>query len=128
MPPTVSVRIEPNEKYRRVISTYTDPEPAEEPWEEWPEEHQEAADGYVEVVDSAPSAEELDKDPDDLETLSWDLLSVASDPDLAAKMATYFDGVDSDEPTEKIRAKLRLLHVEDYADVQLAARQELRRQ
>jgi len=65
-------------------------------------------------------------DREEMETLSWDILSVASDPDLAAKVATYFDGVDSDEPTDLIRAKLRLLDVDIYVDAQVAAREELR--
>ena len=77
-------------------------------------------------MDESPTADEIDMDRDEMETLSWDMISPASDPDLAAKIATYFDGVDADEPTELIRAKLRLLDVGIYVNAQVAAREELR--
>jgi hypothetical protein len=123
-----TVTIEPNDKYREVIwGELPDDEPSPETEEEYRErEHADTADAFQELIDSAPSPEEIDMDHEEMETLSWDMLSVASDPDLAAKIATYFAGVDSDEPTELIRAKLRLLDVDIYVQAQVAAREELR--
>ena len=124
-----TVTIGPNDKYREVICGEL---PGDEPIPETEAEYQrrsdhaEAAEGFQTLVDESPTADDLDMDREEMETLSWDILSVASDPDLAAKIATYFDGVDSDEPTELIRAKLRLLDVDIYVDAQVAAREELR--
>jgi len=123
-----TVTIEPNDKYREVIRGEI---PEDEPFPETEAEHQErehteAAEAYQTLIAEAPTADEIGMDREEMETLSWDMLSVASDPDLAAKIATYFDGVDPDEPTDLIRAKLRLLDVEIYTDAQLAAREEIR--
>lgn len=113
--------IEPNEKYQRVIGlpTYDGDD-----WEEWNEEEQQAADAYRETIDQAPTADDVDIDED--KTLSWNHFSVSSDPDLVSKMATYFDGVEPDEPTDLIRAKLRLLDCDVYAQAQIASRAEMR--
>jgi hypothetical protein len=122
----VDLTIEPNAKYRRVIGGYRgDHEPATD-HEEWSDEEREAANEYTTAMDSAPEPDELDIDEDDIEPLSWEMLSVSSDPDLVTRMATYFDGMDAHERTERLRAKLRLLDVEDYVNVQVAARNELR--
>ncbi|ACM56350.1 hypothetical protein [Halorubrum lacusprofundi] len=128
MPYTEIVMIGPNDKYREVIcAELPDDEPAPETEAEYQDrEHSEAAENYQELIAEAPTPDDIDMDLEEMETLSWDILSVASDPDLAAKVATYFDGVDADEPTELIRAKLRLLDVDIYVDAQVAAREELR--
>jgi len=129
---TVELTIEPNEKYRRVIGGYShgaaDPEPTapDTRYTEWPDEHQAAADEYTKTIDQSPTPEDIGEDPAEIETLSWDLISVASGPDLVTKMATYFDGLQPDEPTGRLRAKLRLLPVGVYANTQVAARAELR--
>lgn len=123
-----SVLIGPNDKYREVIwGELPDDEPVPETEAEFQErEHDEATENFQTLVDESPTADDLDMDREEMETLSWDMLSVASDPDFAAKIATYFDGVDPDEPTDLIRAKLRLLDVDIYVDAQVAAREELR--
>ena len=129
---TVDITIEPNNKYRRVVGGYThgpgDPEPTapDTDYSEWPDEHQAAADGYTRTIDQPSTPEDIGNDPDEMETLSWDLITVADDSDLVAKMATYFDGLAPDEPTGRLRAKLRLLPVGVYANTQVAARAELR--
>lgn len=120
------VTIRPSEKYRRVIGGYRLDHEPETDVKEWSDEEREAADHYTEAMDTAPTQEELNVDEDEIEPLSWDDISVSSDPDLIAKMATYFEGMRPSERTERLRAKLRLLNVEDYANVQVAARQELR--
>ncbi len=130
---TVDLTIAPNEKYRRVIGLYGHEEgldaaedsPAID-YEDWPDEHKDAADGYIEVVDSTPDPEHHGVDPDDIKTLTWDHISPSSDPDLLAKIATYFEGMAPDEPSELLQSKCRLLDVEIYVDAQVAARQELR--
>lgn len=124
----VTVTVEPSDKYDEVIHGELPTDEVPETEEEYHEvaEHAEATDAFQELVDSAPTTEDLDVDPDELETLSWEMLSVSSDADLVAKMATYFDGMDPDEPTEKLRGKLRMLDVGVYANAQMAARQELR--
>lgn len=120
--------VEPSDKYEEVIvgEPVSDEPPATE--EDYLEEanYHEATEAYLQTIEGAPTAEDVGTDPDDLDTLSWDLLSVSSDPELVARMATYFDGMDSDEPPEQLRAKLRLLDVETYATVQIAAQAELR--
>jgi len=128
MPQSVTSTIAPNDKYREVIhGELPDDEPAPETEAEYQErEHADAAEGFLDVISEAPTAEDLDTDREEMKTLSWDMLSVASDADLVAKIATYFDGVDAGEPTDRIRAKLRLLNVDVYVDAQIAARQELR--
>ncbi|WP_049979373.1 hypothetical protein [Halolamina rubra] len=93
-------------------------------YEDWPDEHRDAADGYVEVVDSAPEPEDVGLDTDH-DPLSWSDISPSQDPDLLAKIATYFEGMDADEPSDLLRAKCRLLDVDLYAKAQTAARQEL---
>jgi len=129
---TVTLTIEPNDKYRRVVGGYThspnDPEPTapDTDYTEWPGEHQAAADEYTRTIDQSPTPEDIGEDPAEIETLSWDLISVASDPDLVTKMATYFDELAPDESTGRLRAKLRLLPVGVYANTQVAARAELR--
>lgn len=60
--------------------------------------------------------------------LSWENVSVADDGDLLAKIATFFDGMEPDEPRELLRAKCRLLPVEPYVHAQAAAEEELRNQ
>ena len=129
MPHTTTVTIGPNDKYREVIcGELPDDEPVPETEEEYQEraDHAAAAERFQTVMDESPTADEFGMDRDEMETLSWDMISPASGPDLAAKIATYFDGVDSDEPTDLIRAKLRLLDVDIYVDAQIAAREELR--
>ena len=123
-----TVTIEPNDKYREVIrGELPDDEPLPETETEYLErEHAEAANDYQELIAEAPTADDLDMDRDEMKTLSWEMISPPSDPDLAAKIATYFDGVDPDEPTDLICAKLRLVDVDIYVDAQIAAREELR--
>lgn len=138
------IAIEPNEKYWRVIDPYQHPENDTVDWEEWPDEHKEAADAYLETIDGAPTMDDLrgectcgpneacsecppdEGEPGEVPTLSWDDISVPKDPDLVAYMATYFDGMWPYEPTDLIRAKLRLLDVEKCANAQIASRAELR--
>jgi hypothetical protein len=143
MRPTVELRLEPNDKYARVIGLWepsteaSDPdgdagedEAAERSWsddyEDWPEEHQEAADDYVELVADAPEPADYGIDEDELDPLSWDDISPASDPDLLAKIATYFRGMSPTEPADQLRAKCRLLAADVYANAQVAAKEELR--
>jgi hypothetical protein len=132
MHPTIDLTIEPNEKYRRVIGGYIhspdDPEPTapDTDYSEWPDEHQAAAEEYTRTIDQSPTPEDIGTDPAEIETLSWDLIAVTNDPDLVTQMATYFDGLDPDESTGRLRAKLRLLPVGVYANSQVAARAELR--
>ncbi len=128
MPYRTTVTIEPNDKYREVIlGELPDDEPLPETEAEYRErEHADAADAYQELIAEAPTPDEIDMNRDEMKTLSWEMISPASDPDLAAKIATYFDGVDADEPTDLIRAKLRLVDVDIYVDAQIAAREELR--
>ncbi len=130
---TTTVTLAPNDKYRRVVALYghdEGPDAAEDSpadsYEEWPDEHRDAADGYVEVVDNAPEPEDVGIDPNDVDPLTWDDISPSSDPDLLAKIATYFEGMTPDEPRDVLRAKCRLLDVDLYAQAQTAARQELR--
>ena len=97
-------------------------------WEETPEEDTEtieAAESYACTIEDTPDPTNADVEPEE-QHLSWDLFSVSSDPDLVAKMATYFDGMEPDEPTGRLRAKLRLLDCEVYANAQIAAQAELR--
>lgn len=123
-----TVTIEPSEKYRHVVGPRAHDEPAMDDVPETEEEYREqhpapdAAEAYEETIANAPSP------PDDheYEPLTWGVLSVSSDPDLVAKMATYFKGMQPDEPVELLRAKLRLLDVNVYANAQIAARSELR--
>jgi hypothetical protein len=172
----IDIHIEPAEKYRRVIGGVAIPDQqgedevslTDDAYEDWPEEHKEAANGYIDAVDegsahtatisqigdteyriSCPTCSRswtttaqghrVEGAKDDLrsrlkahrpcedgETLSWDVFSVAADPDLVAKIATYFDGMTPDEPTDLLRAKLRLLDCSVYANAQLAATAELR--
>lgn len=128
MPYKESVLIGTNDKYREVVcGELPEDEPLPETEAEYQErEHAEAAERFATLTAEAPTPDEIDMDPDEMETLSWDMLSVASDPDLAAKIATYFDGVDPDDPTDLIRAKLRLLDIDIYVNAQIAAREELR--
>ena len=128
MPYRTTVTIEPNDKYREVIlGELPDDEPLPETEAEYRErEHADAANAYQELIAEAPTPDEIDMNRDEMKTLSWEMISPASDPDLAAKIATYFDGVDADEPTDLIRAKLRLVDVDIYVDAQIAAREELR--
>lgn len=146
----VDITIRPNEKYRYVVEGESPTEPAVDPdgdgtdpranpsipedekanrfgarETEPPEEWDETADAFTDVVAATPSAEDFDLEPEDV-PLSWEHFSVASDPDLLAKIATYFEGMDPDEPTGRLRAKCRLLDPEAYANAQLAAREELR--
>lgn len=170
---SVTVTIEPNDKYNEVIRGEHPSDEVPETEEEYIEEsnHHEASEAYLETIHGSPTTEDLiaaEEDGDDVvaecphcsrswrmevrfgeveqaksdvesrveahlpcregQALSWDDFSVSSDPDLVKKMATYFDGVDATEPTELIRAKLRLLDCEVYANVQIAARSELREQ
>jgi len=170
MPRTVNLTIEPTEKFYRVTEGYADPddiESNEAEWHDWPDEHQEAADAFIERVDqdateatpitdhgdgelsiSCPtcgwdctttareSREEMAKSDlrsrldahlpcNDMETPSWDLISLPDDADLVGKMATYLTGMEPDEPTNLLRAKLRLIDADLYLRVQYAARTEL---
>ena len=122
----LTISIEPNEKYHRVIDPLEGVRGERTDYEDWSEEEQEAADAYIETVEAAPTTEELDKDEEDIKTLSWEDISPASDPDLISKVATYFDGMHADEPADRLRAKCRLLDVEVYVNAQIAARSELR--
>jgi len=128
----VDLTIEPNEKYRRVVGGYIhspdDPDPTapDTDYSEWPAEHQAAADAYTRTVDQSPTPEDIGTDPDEMETLSWDLIAVADDPALVTQMATYVDGLDPWESTGRLLATLRLLPVGVYANIQVAARAELR--
>lgn len=127
---TVNITIGPNAKYERVIGVmgreHADDVPETGDHEDWPDEHKEAADDYIETVENAPEPEDHGTDPDDVKTLTWGTMSPPDDADLVAKIATYFDGMEPDEPTELLRAKCRLLDVDVYAQAQIAARQELR--
>lgn len=130
MPREIDVTIEPNEKYRYAVDMYQ-AEPGDETLDDLPdhdevdEETRQAADGYIETVENAPTPDNYDVEPEET-PLSWDDFSPASDPDLVAKIATYFDGMDPDEPTDRLRAKCRLLDPEVYVNAQIAARAELR--
>jgi len=123
-----TVTIEPSEKYRHVVGPRVHDEPAMDDVPETEEEYREqhpapdAAEAYEETIANALSP------PDDFEyePLRWDMISVSSDPDLVSKMATYFDGMSPEESVELLRAKLRLLDVEVYANAQIAAEGELR--
>ena len=119
------VTIEPNEKYSVVIGEPEGQAGGMYHRSTW-EEHEDAAESYQETVDNSPTTEELDIDESELNPLSWDDFSVSKDPDLVSKMATYFDGMEPDEPTDLLRAKLRLLDCEVYANAQIAAQAELR--
>lgn len=132
---TVDMGIAPNDKYDRVLGLHepaqdedTDVSEASETddWEDWPDDHKQAADAYVETMADAPTAADYEEDPDDMDTLTWGMISTSSDPDLLSKIATYFEGMEPDEPTDLLRAKCRLLDVDVYANAQIAARQELR--
>lgn len=121
-----SATIEPNEKYRAVINGETDFDYEDEA--DYREQHPapEAADAYIEAIDTGYVPDDTEDARD--EPLSWSHFSVSSDADLVAKMATYFDGVEPDEPTDLIRAKLRLIHEpEVYVNAQIAAQAEIRR-
>jgi len=115
--------IEPNEKYRAVINGETDYTYKDE--QEYRDKHPApgAADAYLEMIDSAA---EPDPEHVRVEPLSWSMTNVASDPDVVKKMATYFDGMDTDEPTDLLRAKLRLVEIDVYVNAQIAAQAELR--
>ncbi|SEO70525.1 hypothetical protein SAMN05216388_101754 [Halorientalis persicus] len=133
MPRTVDITIEPNDKYDAVIRGKLPDEDAHQEAlteEEYREAHPapDAADDYVAFVDEAAEVqpEDYGKDPEEIPTVSWDDISPSSDADLVAKMATYFTGMSPDEPTDLLRAKLRLLDVDTYIDAQLAATAELR--
>ena len=130
--PPVDLQIAPNDKYRRVIGLYGHEEGLDaaedstaDSYEEWPDEHRDAADGYVEVIDNAPEPEHAGIDPNDIDPLTWADITPSSDPDLLAKIATYFTGMVADEPKDLLRAKCRLLDVDLYAQAQTAAREEL---
>ncbi|MFW5918243.1 MAG: hypothetical protein ACOCR0_02055 [Haloferacaceae archaeon] len=125
-----TVTIAPNGKYDEVIRgelVTDDDTPTTEEVYKKAAEYSEAANQYLELKhEASEAAEEYVDDPEGLPTVSWHDLSVSSDADLVAKMATYFDGVSPDEPTDLIRAKLRLLDVDVYIDAQAAATAELR--
>ncbi len=124
--PEINVTIEPSEKYHEVIHGYH--EMAGPAWDEDTEANEEtveAAESYAETIEQTPTPDEMDMDESEMEPLSWDLFSVSKDPDLVSKMATYFEGMQPDEPTDLLRAKLRLLECETYANAQIAARSEL---
>jgi len=124
----ITLTIEPSDKYRRVIGAYNDTDTPDTEYDDWPDDHQDAANAYIETVEQAPTAEDLDMDPNDMSVLQWSDISVSSDPDLVKRMATYLDGLKPEEPTAELRAKLRLLDVDTYATIQLAAREELHTQ
>jgi hypothetical protein len=127
---TVDITIAPNDKYAKVIrgeAEFDDPPETEAEFKEQ-SDHHEASEAYLKTIHNTPDAEEYVDNPDDLPTLSWDMISPASDPDLLSKLATYFDGMDPDEPAEKLRAKCRLLPVGVYTDAQVAAKAELRQE
>lgn len=128
MSDTVELTIRPNDKYDEVIRGELPGDEIPETEAEYLEQsnHAETAESYQRLMDNAPTAEDIAEDPDELDPLSWDMLSVSSDPDLVAKIATYFEGMDPDESTGRLRAKLRLLDCEVYAKAQTAARAELR--
>lgn len=127
---STTVTIEPNDKYREVVlGKLPNADDVPETEAEYNEvaDHADTADAFVTLTDEAADvADEYVEDPDELPTVSWEDLSVSSDSDLVAKMATYFDGVTPDEPLALIRSKLRLLDVDVYINAQLAARAELR--
>ena len=119
--------VEPNEKYRHVINGEVDgrvPDTEAEYREQAPAP--DAADAYLETMANAPTAEDIEADHEDIPRLSWSMIDVPSDPDLLSKLATYFDGIDADDPADLIRAKLRLVDVDVYAPAQVAAQAELR--
>jgi len=163
----VELTITPNEKYHRVVDGYADPDgddTNEAEWNDWPDEHKEAADAYLSVAGAAtPEPRQVSSDEytiscphcgrkwqmearrdgaatksdlksrldahlpcDEREELSWDLFSPANDPDLLANIATYFEGMEPSEPTDRLRAKCRLLDCDVYATAQTASRAELR--
>lgn len=121
----MQITIEPNEKYWRVIDPVEHVHGEDTDYEEWSDEDKEAADAYLNTIENAPTTEDIGEDPEDLDTLSWDDFSVSSDPDLVSKMATYFTGMYPDEPTDRLRAKLRLVDCDHYANAQVAAQAEL---
>jgi len=99
MSTTVDVQIAPNKKYRQSIDRHGD---------------QFSTGGYGDPASLH-----------DVEAVSWDDIEPSSDPDLLAKIATYFEGMDPVEPTERLRAKCRLLDVQVYLRAQMAARETL---
>lgn len=114
--------IEPNEKYRSVINASWShiPDGADAGWRS--HDNRKAAREFARAIE-VPHVEETEHD--DLPALSWDMISVSSDPDLCSQMATYFDGIEPGEPTDLIRAKLRLVDVEVYANAQIAAQTDI---
>lgn len=122
----IDIHIEPNEKFREVIRGERATDDVPESEEEFKEQadHHEVTDAHLEIVHNTPEPEDHGADYEQ-EPLSWSDFSVSSDPDPVAKMATYFDGMDAAETTGRLRAKLRLLDPEVYADVQIAATAEL---
>lgn len=125
--PEIDLKIRPSEKYREVIRGEYDGEVPDTDAEYREEsDHHEAADAYAEAMAEAPTAEEMGMTRDELDPLTWDDIGVSRDAELVSQMATYFDGMDSDEDTERLRSKLRLLDVDTYAKVQFAAQTEQR--
>lgn len=128
MPFTVNVTIEPSDKYREVILGEL-PKPGDYETQagfEEASEYDDATEAYLETIENTPDPEEYGMEPEDHEVLTWDDISPSRDPDLLAKIATYFDGLEPDEPTERLRAKCRLLDVDLYVNAQIASRAELR--
>jgi hypothetical protein len=122
--PTVTV--EPNEKYWRVIDPVEHVHGEDTGYEDWSDEEKEAADAYAETVQGAPTADAIGMDEEDLDPLTWDMVSPPNDPDLLARMATYFEGINPPDDSDLIMAKLRLLDVEQMVNAQLAAKAEAR--
>ncbi|AFZ74543.1 hypothetical protein [Natronobacterium gregoryi] len=128
-----TVTIEPNVKYDAVFGTdyaiNTDDRSrtsARVLREEYEREYSQAVEAYEAIEDDVEDrGYSLDHDVDGS---LWHQFNVAKDPDLLAKIATYFDGVDATEPTDLIRAKLRLLDGQVYANAQIATEAELREQ
>lgn len=125
---TVDVTLEPNDKYDEVIRGEPATDDAVESIAKYREQtmHLEATEAYLETINNTPDPEDFGHEPDDLDPVSWDDISPSQDPDLVAKIATYFDGMTSDESTGRLRAKCRLLDVKVYINAQIAARAELR--
>lgn len=141
--PTITVK--PSEKYRYVVEGETPTEPDTsgprsnpsipedeaknrfgERESEVDDEWRESADSYLETIDNTPNPEDFGCDPDDYPELTWDMISPPNDPDLLTRMATYFEGIATTDDSDLIRAKLRLLDVEQMANAQIAAKAETR--
>lgn len=114
--------VEPNARYDAIYGTnYSGEDPDSDRMETLREETQEEADAlraYEEEMEEVSRRTE----PGDAPTVSWDDLSVTTDPEEVAGICRYFSGVSSDEDDEEIRRKVRTGDVEWYLNALLVVR------